>query len=127
MTAKDMDTPQEGKSTRKQSKEVSMQGKPTPTPWVAEGLPVGFVILGDVRGRDEYGVKHTETVAEVGQSANAAFIVRAVNCHEELLAYFIDLAISYHVLAHHKNEDFKVCEAQSCQRMKRMIAKAERK
>lgn len=83
MTVKNMAELQEDKNIPKQSKEDSQMSKPTPTPWKIEKAfkPV-HPIEGFILKRDD-DVRHP--VALVTKEANAAFIVRAVNAHQELV------------------------------------------
>jgi hypothetical protein len=62
--------------------------KPTPTPWMTEGRyvlnSVGGISIActtQLKGKNESQDIHFEKIAK----ANAAFIVKAVNCHEELI------------------------------------------
>lgn len=74
-----------------------MDSKHTPTPWMTS--PCGALAPDDVMivadfGRNENGIQQISTVAKALSirqtkevtAANAAFIVRCVNVHEELLA-----------------------------------------
>lgn len=56
----------------------------TPTPWFSEGRPPNMVLL--FSGKD-MGNRKSPCIllADDDQAANAAFIVRAVNCHDELV------------------------------------------
>lgn len=59
----------------------------TPTPWKVLGYtPYGedYRITDDI-GNDIAIVPHWDDEAKIEARANAAFIVKAVNCHEELL------------------------------------------
>lgn len=65
----------------------------TPTPWeFKEKDDEGrFVIIGERDGLDVTFV--ADTIGGLGdaEKANAAFIVKAVNCHDELLAALVNL------------------------------------
>ena len=53
----------------------------TQRPWVAHGAAIAF------EAKDcEYRLATMETVPELERVANAALAVRAVNCHDDLLA-----------------------------------------
>ena len=55
----------------------------TPTPWIRRESKSDVIWIEDGNGRV---VMHNSSVKDPEDQANAAFIVRAVNAHEELLA-----------------------------------------
>ncbi len=59
------------------------QTQHTPTPWHTEQASDGHFMIHETEGKS--GV-HEISLAHVKEERNAAFIVRAVNAHEELLA-----------------------------------------
>jgi len=97
--------------------------KHTPTPWKLETRKPGqFAIKGD---DGTYTVALIETfdprVEHAEDSANAAFIVRAVNSHEELLAIVKDIYDDENDITRRKHSD------EMRFRMEEAIAKAEAK
>jgi hypothetical protein len=65
------------------SAELLNKSEHTPTPWHIEQARDGHFMIHETEGKS--GV-HEISLAHVKEERNAAFIVRAVNAHEELLA-----------------------------------------
>lgn len=68
----------------------SAQGQHTPTPWYAKGFAI-FSKECDELATLNCGYHEKGIGQGMYQEANAAFIVRAVNAHEELLGELISL------------------------------------
>ena len=60
-------------------KPAAQMSKPTPTPWRVGDA--GYTVFGPPNGNPS-----PETIANTANKLNAAFIVRAVNAHEELVS-----------------------------------------
>lgn len=64
-----------------------MKTKHTPTPWIMQkGYMGGFVVTTADQGRNEDFITGTSGDEAYVSEANAAFIVRACNAHDELVA-----------------------------------------
>lgn len=74
-----------------------MEIKHTPTPWMVDGRP-SYLVEQDDTTKKWSVVAHGKTICRLGTTdedrANAAFIVRACNAHEDLLRFVHDVAFS---------------------------------
>lgn len=103
-----------------------METKHTPTPWITDGVAIwneiGNVVAASVSTADTR-LYHTKTDYKQA-SVNAAFIIRAVNAHEELVS------LLYRALAeikefHEESSDEPPCRVEKD--LEQAIAKAEEK
>ena len=107
--------------------------KHTPTPWILDGADDFYLIQEDrtAKAIGEVGSYEGCPVSDSEVGANAAFIVRAVNAHEELVkALKIAQAVVCHYLDHVPDEyaiggNQKFLVQGAINRIDQVIAKAE--
>lgn len=95
----------------------------TPTPWHLDDMEQG-IIVADGNGYSIVDCRSGK-LDEEDHAANAAFIVRAVNCHEELIETIRWMAQTVHQGNHVEQPGtFRECPKSVCDAAKQAIAKA---
>ena len=101
--------------------------KHTPTPWHVDGECIyGTTQRGDYVRIADTTVADGDNLPDKEADANASFIVRAVNCHDEMLKALkaVELGVFGSMLP---NSDIDVCTRGTLAQVQAAIAKAEGK
>ena len=107
--------------------------KHTPTPWGIYHEPEGQVFIGTAEGepwficRIRHGCNEHGQPEGVEDKANAEFIVRAVNHHDELVAMLEEVAAELEYAAQYKDDYLreKHGDAETVARARALVAKAK--
>ncbi len=114
--------------TNKDPKQAEHTGKPhlpahTPTPWYIER---GYSVFGKTLKIPFFRhIASTGGIDNPAAVADAAFIVRAVNAHEELIGIVRFDAQLIHEKHNHPGKSFTTCDDPYCVTRRNAIAKAE--
>ena len=91
----------------------------TPTPWIEQEMPG----LCNDRITADNGEGRTICELPYGHDADSAFIVRAVNAHDDLLAVLRDLRQRFHAACVYSGSDAWVADS-ACTKADAALAKA---